>query len=121
MRVGLLGAGRIGSLHAGILADRPEVDALMVADVDAGRAEVLAGQLGAGHGTIEEVLDSGPDAIVIAASTSAHAGLIRAAVEAGIPAFCEKPIALSYEETLEIRSEERRVGKEGRSRWSPYH
>jgi myo-inositol 2-dehydrogenase / D-chiro-inositol 1-dehydrogenase len=102
MRVGLLGAGRIGSLHAGILADRPEVDALLVGDVDAGRAEVLAGKLGAENGTIDEVLNSGPDAVVIAASTSAHADLIRAAVEAGIPAFCEKPIALGYEETLEI-------------------
>jgi myo-inositol 2-dehydrogenase / D-chiro-inositol 1-dehydrogenase len=102
MKVGLLGAGRIGSLHAGILADRPEVDALIVGDVDTGRAAALAGELGAEHGTIEEVLDSGPDAVVIAASTSAHAPLIRAAVNVGIPAFCEKPIALGYKETLEI-------------------
>jgi myo-inositol 2-dehydrogenase / D-chiro-inositol 1-dehydrogenase len=102
MRVGLLGAGRIGSLHAGILADSPEVDALIVGDVDAGRAGTLTRKLGAEHRTIEEVLDSGPDAVVIAASTSAHAALIRAAVNAGIPAFCEKPVALGYEETLEI-------------------
>jgi myo-inositol 2-dehydrogenase / D-chiro-inositol 1-dehydrogenase len=40
--------------------------------------------------------------VVIAASTSAHAGLIRDAVDAGLPAFCEKPVALGYEETLEI-------------------
>jgi myo-inositol 2-dehydrogenase / D-chiro-inositol 1-dehydrogenase len=48
------------------------------------------------------VVRSEPDAVVIAASTSAHAGLIRDAVDAGIPAFCEKPVALGYEETLEI-------------------
>jgi myo-inositol 2-dehydrogenase / D-chiro-inositol 1-dehydrogenase len=102
MRVGLLGAGRIGSLHAGLLSERPEVDALVVGDLDAGRAEALAGKLGAECGTIEEVLASGLDAVVIAASTSAHAELIRAAVDAGIPAFCEKPIALGYEETLEV-------------------
>jgi myo-inositol 2-dehydrogenase/D-chiro-inositol 1-dehydrogenase len=102
MRVGLLGAGRIGALHAGILAGDPDVETLAIGDVDAGRAEALAGELGGEPGTIEEVLDSGPDAVVIAASTSAHADLIRAAVKAGIPAFCEKPIALGYEETLDI-------------------
>jgi myo-inositol 2-dehydrogenase / D-chiro-inositol 1-dehydrogenase len=102
MKVGLLGAGRIGSLHAGLLSERTEVDALVVGDLDAGRAEALAGELGAECGTIEEVLASGLDAVVIAASTSAHADLIRAAVDAGIPAFCEKPIALDYEETLAV-------------------
>ncbi len=102
MKVGLLGAGRIGSLHAGLLSERPEVEALVVGDLDPGRAEALAGELGAGHGTIEEVLGSGLDAVVIAASTSAHADLIRAAVDAGIPAFCEKPIALDHEETLDV-------------------
>ena len=102
MRVGLLGAGRIGALHAGVLAGDPGVDALMVGDVDAGRAKALAGELGGESGSIEEVLESRPDAVVIAASTSAHADLIRAAVDAGIPAFCEKPVALGYDETLEI-------------------
>ena len=43
MRVGLLGAGRIGALHAGILADNPDVEALAIVDV--GRAEALAGEL----------------------------------------------------------------------------
>ena len=102
MRVGLLGAGRIGALHAGVLAGDPGVDALMVGDVDAGRAKALAGELGGESGSIEEVLESRPDAVVIAASTSAHADLIRAAIDAGIPAFCEKPVALGYDETLEI-------------------
>jgi myo-inositol 2-dehydrogenase / D-chiro-inositol 1-dehydrogenase len=102
MRVGLLGAGRIGSLHAGVISGRPEVEAVFVGDVDMGRAQALAEEVGGEAGTIEEIIDRGPDAVVIAASTSAHAALIEAAVDAGIPAFCEKPIALGYEETLGI-------------------
>ena len=102
MRVGLLGAGRIGSLHAVVISGLPEVEAVFVGDVDMGRAKALAEEVGGEAGTIEEILDRGPDAVVIAASTSAHAGLIEAAVDAGIPAFCEKPIALGYEETLGI-------------------
>jgi myo-inositol 2-dehydrogenase/D-chiro-inositol 1-dehydrogenase len=102
MRIGLLGAGRIGTLHAGVISGLPEVEAVFVGDVDMGRAKALAEEVGGEAGTIEEIIDRGLDAVVIAASTSAHAGLIEAAVDAGIPAFCEKPIALGYEETLRI-------------------
>jgi myo-inositol 2-dehydrogenase/D-chiro-inositol 1-dehydrogenase len=102
MRVGLLGAGRIGALHAGLLADDPRVEKLLVGDADARRAEGVAAGVGGASGTIEEILRSGPDAVVIAASTPAHAPLILASVEAGIPAFCEKPIALGFHDTLEV-------------------
>jgi myo-inositol 2-dehydrogenase/D-chiro-inositol 1-dehydrogenase len=105
MKVGLLGAGRIGALHAGVLASDPGVDVVLVGDADPQRAEEVAREVGGEAGRIEAVLGSGPDAVVIAASTPAHAPLIRAAVEAGIPAFCEKPIALGYEETAEIARE----------------
>jgi myo-inositol 2-dehydrogenase/D-chiro-inositol 1-dehydrogenase len=102
MKVGLLGAGRIGAIHAGVLARDPRVDEILVGDADMQRAEVVAQEVGGKAGRIETVLGAGPDAVVITASTPAHAPLIRAAVEAGIPAFCEKPIALGYEETVEI-------------------
>jgi myo-inositol 2-dehydrogenase/D-chiro-inositol 1-dehydrogenase len=102
MKVGLLGAGRIGTLHAGVLARDPGVDEILVGDADSNRATEVAREVGGEAGRIEAVLDSAPDAVVIAASTSAHAPLILAAVEAGIPAFCEKPIALGYEETVEV-------------------
>jgi myo-inositol 2-dehydrogenase / D-chiro-inositol 1-dehydrogenase len=102
MRVGLLGAGRIGALHAGVLAGLPEVENLVVGDADPGRAKALAGEVGGDTGDIPELLGSGLDAVVIATPTSSHAALISAAVDAGVPAFCEKPIALDYEETLRV-------------------
>ena len=102
MKIGLLGAGRIGALHAGVLANDPGVDQILVGDADPERAEEVAGKVGGEAGSIETVLASGPDAVVIAASTPAHAPLIRAAVEANVPAFCEKPIALDVGETVEI-------------------
>src|SRR5215218_2665826 len=105
MKVGLLGAGRIGALHAGVLARDPAVDEILVGDADMQRAEEVAQEVGGKAGRIEAVVGSGPDALVIAASTPAHATLVRSAVEAGIPAFCEKPIALGYEETVEIAQE----------------
>ena len=102
MKVGLLGAGRIGALHAGILAGDPRVEEILVGDVDLQRAERVAAEVGGRAGRIEDVFDSGPDAVVIAASTPAHAPLILASVEFGIPAFCEKPIALGYRDKVEV-------------------
>jgi myo-inositol 2-dehydrogenase / D-chiro-inositol 1-dehydrogenase len=102
MEVGLLGAGRIGAMHAGVLAGDPRVEQILVGDADSQRAEKVAAGVGGEARGIEGILASGPDAVVIAASTPAHAPLILASVEAGIPAFCEKPIALGYEHTLEV-------------------
>ena len=102
MKVGLLGAGRIGALHAGLLAGDTRVEEIRVGDADSQRAESVAAEVGGRPETIKDILWSGPDAVVITTSTPAHAPLILASVEAGIPAFCEKPIALGYDDTVEV-------------------
>jgi myo-inositol 2-dehydrogenase / D-chiro-inositol 1-dehydrogenase len=102
VKVGLLGAGRIGAMHAGGLAGDSRVEEILVGDADPQRAERVAAEVGGEAGSIEDILDTQPDAVVIAASTPAHAPLILACVEAGIPAFCEKPIALGLDETVEV-------------------
>jgi predicted dehydrogenase len=97
LKVGLLGAGRIGALHAGVLARDPTVDEILVGDADPQRAGQVAREVGGEAGRIEAVLGAWPDAVVIAASTPAHAPLIRAAVEAGIPAS-EKEAYSNFQE-----------------------
>ncbi|MFB7368804.1 Gfo/Idh/MocA family oxidoreductase [Streptomyces sp. NPDC056222] len=101
MRIGLIGTGRIGAFHAGVLARHPEVESLVVADADATRAAQVAGAIGAGAApTVDALLDHALDAVVIASATAAHAELIGRAAGAGLPAFCEKPIALDVPGTL---------------------
>jgi len=102
LRVGLLGAGRIGAFHARVLAEHTDVRSLIIADVDMERASALAQQVGGEWASIEDTLRSGLDAAVIAAATSAHAELINRCLDAHLPTFCEKPIALGYEETLAV-------------------
>jgi myo-inositol 2-dehydrogenase/D-chiro-inositol 1-dehydrogenase len=102
MRIGLLGAGRIGAFHAGVLARHEDVSTLVIGDVDAERAAAVAEEVGGDSGTIKEVIGSELDAVVIAAATSAHAELINACLDRGLPTFCEKPVALDYEETVAI-------------------
>ncbi|KAB2368859.1 Gfo/Idh/MocA family protein [Actinomadura montaniterrae] len=110
MRVGLLGAGRIGAWHARFLSGHPAVGELVIGDADARRAEALAGPLGARAADPGAVLAAGPDAVLIATPTSTHADLLVRACEAGVPAFCEKPVAPDLRTTLEVRD---RVAKTG--------
>jgi len=95
LHVGLIGAGRIGAFHARTLTGLDGVASLAIADADPGRAERVAEKLGArAVETPEALVGSGVDALVIASATPGHAPLLRLAARAGLPAFCEKPVAL---------------------------
>lgn len=112
MRVAVIGVGRIGEMHARVLAADASVDEVVVADVDAARARVVADALGARVGDSPEAAMDAADAVVIAASTDSHARLIHAAVDRGLPTFCEKPVALDLESTREIVEHVARAGVE---------
>jgi myo-inositol 2-dehydrogenase/D-chiro-inositol 1-dehydrogenase len=97
MRIGILGLGRIGSLHAETLSRLDVVDSLVVYD------PVSSADSGATVAdSPEAVLASGIDGLVIAAATDAHPSLIVAAVKAGVPVFCEKPVARTVKESLDV-------------------
>ena len=103
-RVALLGAGFIGTVHAANLAADPRVDFVAVYDVDAERARAVADRHGASvAASTAEVMDGEQvDAVLIASSTPTHAPLLRAAAEAGLAAYCEKPIDLDLATALEV-------------------
>jgi myo-inositol 2-dehydrogenase / D-chiro-inositol 1-dehydrogenase len=95
LHVGVVGVGRIGALHARTLTGIDHVTAIAVADSDTERAEHLAATLHVDTTpSAEALLEAGVDALVIATPTPSHASLIRLAAAAGLPAFCEKPVAL---------------------------
>jgi myo-inositol 2-dehydrogenase/D-chiro-inositol 1-dehydrogenase len=110
LRVGVIGVGRIGVLHARTLLALPGVASVAVSDVAPGRAAAVAADLGAAAATVEELLDSQADALVIAAATPAQAPLLRLAAQAGVPAFCEKPVALDLATLDELADEVERAG-----------
>jgi len=92
MRIGIAGVGRIGAFHARTLAGM--VESLVLADAVPGRAAAVAAELGVDHvDSPADVLTASIDGLVIAAATDAHAALILGSVDAGIPVFCEKPVA----------------------------
>jgi len=104
MQVAQLGAGRIGAMHAEILAGLLEPGELTVADIDPSRARGVADAVGARAAEIGEAIQQA-DALVIAASSTAHPELIRAGIGRGIPVFCEKPLATGLEETKQLVDE----------------
>jgi myo-inositol 2-dehydrogenase/D-chiro-inositol 1-dehydrogenase len=110
MRIALLGAGRIGRLHARLLKATAGIDSVVVGDVDAERAADVARTTGVESATSIEAAFEGADAVAIAAATSAHAELIQEAIRRGIPAFCEKPLAGTLDETIALAAEIDRSG-----------
>lgn len=98
INVGLIGAGRIGRLHATNLAYRiPQADLVAVSDIYVKAAEELGEKLdiSAVHKDHRPILDDEDvDAVLICTSTDTHAQIITEAAEAGKQIFCEKPIAL---------------------------
>jgi len=94
MRIGLIGLGRIGAFHAATLRTLDRVSTLLVADVVPGQAEAMVSRFAAVPvDTAADLIAANPDAVVIASSTPTHLGLLTAAVQVGVPAFCEKPVA----------------------------
>ena len=94
--IAVLGAGRIGKIHAANVAANPNARLIAVADPYASAAQSLAGALGADAMTdCEAAIDRNDvDAIVIGTPTNTHIQLMMRAVRQGKAVLCEKPIDL---------------------------
>ncbi|RYE85738.1 MAG: inositol 2-dehydrogenase [Hyphomicrobiales bacterium] len=97
IRFGILGAGRIGKVHARTIAESGKASVAYVADAIDDAAASLAQSVGGKVSSVEDVIASDVDAILIATPTDTHADLIEAAARAGKAILCEKPVSLSVE------------------------
>ncbi|KAF0104302.1 MAG: myo-inositol 2-dehydrogenase [Chloroflexi bacterium] len=101
IRVGVIGAGRIGKIHAGNLATRiPGVEVVAIADPNMEAARELAENLHVAsyYEDYRKILDDKSiDAVAICSSTDTHARFMIEAAEAGKHIFCEKPVDHSLE------------------------
>jgi myo-inositol 2-dehydrogenase/D-chiro-inositol 1-dehydrogenase len=98
LTIGLLGAGRIGKVHAAAIAATPGARLVAVADALPEAASSLAAAHDAQVGSIDEIIaDPAVDAVFITTPTDIHSDLIEQSAIAGKAIFCEKPIDLSVE------------------------
>ncbi len=102
IRVGIIGAGYIGGVHAAVLARDERVQLARVYDVDAGRAEQLSQSTGASVAASAEDLIRTVDAVYITTPNTRHTELAVAAAQAGKHVFCEKPMATNLEDARKV-------------------
>jgi myo-inositol 2-dehydrogenase/D-chiro-inositol 1-dehydrogenase len=114
LRIGLIGAGRIARVHARSIAQNPSTTLAVVGDVVLGAASDVASAHGArATADVDSVFaDAEVDAVVICSPTPLHVDHILAAVRAGKPALCEKPVAMDSAAVDELR---RRLAEAGDS------
>lgn len=113
VRIGLIGAGRIGIVHSGSIVDTKGADLVWVCDPFVENAERLGQQYGAKVSADPlEVINSGEvDAILIASPTPTHVDLINAGLDAGLHIMCEKPIDLDIARVESLRDKANNSGK----------
>ena len=101
--LGLIGLGRIGAFHTETLCNLDGLDGLVEADERPDVTAAVAAKYGVkAVDSVDELLSSGIDGVVVAAATPAHAELTLATVARGLPTFCEKPIASTAVESARV-------------------
>lgn len=101
LRLGLIGAGFIGTVHARCMAQNPEAQLAGVYDVNRAAAEAAAGSAVVAGSADELMADPGIDAVIIASSTDTHGELARSAIAHGKAFLCEKPLDRSLASSVD--------------------
>ena len=102
LRIGLLGCGRIGQVHAMSILRVPTAQLVAVADAFPASAQALAEKSGAQVRSVDAIMASDDiDAVIICTPTDTHYDLIHAAAKAGKAIFCEKPVDMSADRIRE--------------------
>lgn len=110
LNLGLIGVGRIGTMHATNLNSlRPELAErgldinLWITDVATDHARTVAEGLGATFfESVSAMTEASVDALLIATGTMTHPELILAGINAGLPVFCEKPVSGDVNSSLPV-------------------
>ncbi len=111
LRVGVIGAGVMGTNHARVLGGLPNTTMVGIVDPlpeHRIRATELAGCRA--FASLDELIAEGVDAVIVAAPTHLHHEIALACISRGIHVLVEKPIASSVEEGQDIVVAARRAG-----------
>lgn len=113
LRIAVVGAGRMGALHARVLSSVESVDVVAVADTAPGVAASVAGEIGVvGFESTDLLLERDDvEAWLIATPTPTHGPVTRSALEAGLHVLCEKPLSLDPLESEALGAQAATLGR----------
>jgi predicted dehydrogenase len=104
VRVGIVGAGIMGSNHARVLRAVPSAEVVIVVDQDAEKGQRLADHIGASFESSLAAMAGRVDAAIVASPTETHADIAATVLESGLDVLIEKPIAPTVEEAKDLVS-----------------
>ena len=115
LRIGVIGTGLMGEIHArNVYGHTAKARLVAIADFDLARAQALADELGGARAYQDGMAllnDADVDAVIVASPDHTHAGYALAAVHAGKPVLCEKPLASEAADAYAIVRAEHEVGR----------
>ncbi len=109
LRLGVIGGGAMGSLHARVITDASGLDLKWVADPDENARKSVGSRYDVGTRATPSSLND-IDAVIIASPTHSHAKWCFKAIEAGIPFLVEKPLSTDLSEVKEVVAAARTAG-----------
>ncbi|MCK8488970.1 inositol 2-dehydrogenase [Paenibacillus sp. MBLB2552] len=114
VRIGVIGAGRIGKIHVDNLRRLQQAEVVAISDLYAdAELEEWAQEREIPIVTADSnaiIHHPDIDAVFICSSTDSHVPLIKSAARSGKHIFCEKPISMDILQTEEALEEVRRAG-----------
>jgi myo-inositol 2-dehydrogenase / D-chiro-inositol 1-dehydrogenase len=109
-KIGIVGAGGVGAIHAAILAKDPRVKVHSFFDMEGSRSEALASRFGGNaEGSLQELLEH-TDAVFVCTPNTTHEDVATQVLAAGKHIFCEKPFALNLQSATRLRDRAVRSG-----------
>lgn len=104
VKVGLIGAGKMGVSHLGILGAHPDVEVVGVSDTSKMTLDVFKKYTSFPvFSDYEDMLkETAADAVFVAVPTKFHGKMVKKIMESGRHVFAEKPLCLTPEESKEL-------------------
>lgn len=111
MKIGIIGVGNMGRLHAGLIQSNPRLELYGMTDMNVARAKEAAAAFGcAAFDSVEALLASEADMVFITVPNTSHGPLCVAALQAGKHVFVEKPLATELKDAEHIRALQAQTG-----------
>ena len=102
VKVGVIGVGRMGKYHVGILSELPEVELTTVVDIDSKSRKVIEENYGTPSFENYKDIYGKVDAAVVAVPTRLHFPIAKDLLNAGIHVLLEKPCANNLDHAREL-------------------